>query len=150
MRNNWAIWTGAAVVLWFGFLRGVKAAKVTFDRLRIIGVGVSSILLQIAVKVSNPTLLDLVVQNIRGDVYIQGIPVAVVNYPVNQRIRPFASSVFRIQIEAFSDKIGEAVWANIQTGDIKSLNVKFDGFVTIKDIDIPISRTFTYEEIFRA
>lgn len=138
------------MLLWFGLLRGVKAAKVTFDKLRVVAVRTKSFVYRITLFVHNPLLVDILVNNIEGDVYMQGIKVAEVNYPVNQVIRSFATTAFDIEFEAFSDKLGEALWNNIQTGDAHTLIVRFDGYITIKGVRIPVVKDFTYDEIFGA
>lgn len=150
MRNSAAIWIGAGMLLWFGLLRGVKAAKVTFDKLRVVAVRTKSFVYRITLFVHNPLLVDILVNNIEGDVYMQGIKVAEVNYPVNQVIRSFATTAFDIEFEAFNDKLGEALWNNIQTGDAHTLIVRFDGYITIKGVRIPVVKDFTYDEIFGA
>lgn len=150
MKNKVAIWLGAAAFVWYGFLRGVKAAKVTFDKLRVLEISGNSMLCEVAVFVHNPTLLDLTIERIAGTIDMMGIPVAVIDWNVAQRVRSFATSVFVLQFEAFSDKIGAAVWENIQSGDIHALNVTFDGSVTIKGVQIPIVKTFMYDDIVRS
>ena len=138
------------MILWYGLLRGVRAVKVYFDKLRIVGINPGAIEYKITLLVHNPLLVDVLVNDISGNVYIMGVHVATINYPVNQRIRSFATSMFDIQFEAYADKLGEALWANIQTGDPHTLLVTFDGYVTIKGIQIPVKKDFTYDDIFRS
>ena len=147
MKNKLAIWVGAAAFLWFGLLRGVKAAKVTFDKLRVIDVTANSAVYELALLVHNPTLLDMTIDRIDGTVYMMDIPVAVVDWNVAQHIRSFASSALVVQFEAFHDKIGDAAWVQIQSGDVRSLEVTFDGFITIKGVRIPVKKTFLYDDI---
>lgn len=146
-RNSAAIWIGVAGVLWFGLLRGVRAARVTFDKLRVVGVQPDGIVYRLRVLIHNPLLFDILVNNIEGTVYVMDAPVAVLNYPVNQRIRSWHTNAFDIQFTASADKLGEGLWQSIQTGDAHTLLITFDGFVTIKGIRIPIYKQFTYDEI---
>ena len=147
MSRKAAIWVGAGMLLWFGLLRGVKAAKVTFDKLQILRVLPGVIQYCITVFVHNPLLVDILVNNIQGDVYIMSTHVATVDYPVNQVIRSFATTGFNIVFDAYTKQLGEAVMENIMTGDPRTLLVTFDGYVTIKGVRIPIRKDFTYEEI---
>lgn len=148
-RNNWAIWVGAAAFVWFGILRGVRAAKVTFDKLRIVGLQPDGLLYRVTVFVHNPLFVDILVNNIEGNVYVMSQHVATLDYPVNQRIRSFATTAFDLQFTAHSNSLGAALWESIQTGDPATLMVTFDGYVTIKGIKIPVRKEFTYDEIFK-
>ena len=150
MKSNAAIWIGAGMVLWYGFLRGVRAVKVYFDKLRVVSIAADGIIYRISLAIHNPLLIDVVINDIQGKVYIMDTHVATIDYPVNQRIRSFGTSVFDIQFEAYSDKIGAALWQNIQTGDVHTLLVTFDGYVTVKGVNIHVKKQFTYDDIFRS
>lgn len=147
MSKRAAIWVGAAGLLWFGLLRGVKAAKVTFDKLQILRVLPGAIQYCITVFVHNPLLIDILVNDVQGNVYIMNTHVATVNYPINQRIRSFATTGFKIVFDAYTEQLSEAILQNIMTGDPRTLLVTFDGYVTIKGVRVPIRKEFTYEEI---
>ena len=146
-KVNGAIWLGAAMLIWYGFVRGVRSVKIGFDKLRVVGVTASSIIYRVSLYVHNTLMTDVLVNDIQGTIYMMDIPVAVVNYPVNQLIKAFHTSAFDIQFEAFSDKLGEALWTNIMTGDPHTLTIVFDGYVVIRNVKIPVRKQFTYDEI---
>ncbi len=148
MSRKAAIWLGAGMLLWFGVLRGVRAAKVTFDKLRIVKINLGSIVYRISVFVHNPLLIDILVNDIQGNVYIMNEHVATIDYPVNQRIRGFATTGFDVEFEAFTNQLSNAIAENIMTGDPRTLLVTFDGYIVIRGIKIPIRKEFTYDEIF--
>lgn len=148
MSRRAAIWIGAGALLWFGILRGVRAAKITFDKLRVVGVTPASILYRVTCLVHNPLLVDILVNDVQGKVYIMNTHVATVNYPINQLIRSFATTAFDIEFEAFSNELGAALWENIQTGDPRTLTVTFEGYIVIKGVKIPLNKQWTYDDIF--
>ena len=134
--------------LWYGVLRGVDAVKVTFERLRVLSVNVGSITFNLSVLVHNPLLIDVLVNDIVGEVSLMNIPCAMVNYPVNQRLHAGKTSRLQVNFDVFSKELGEALFANIQTGNINTLLMRFDGYITVKGIQIPINREFTFNDIF--
>lgn len=148
MSRKAAIWLGAGMLLWFGVLRGVRAAKVTFDKLRIVKINLGSIVYRISVFVHNPLLIDILVNDIQGEVYIMNEHVATIDYPVNQRIRSFATTGFDVEFEAYTNQLSNAIAENIMTGDPRTLLVMFDGYIVLRGIKIPIRKEFTYDEIF--
>ena len=146
MARKAAIWIGAGMLLWYGVLRGVKAVRVAFDNLRLISARGNIMLYQISLLVHNPLLVAVTIDDVQGTIYLMNTHVATINYPVHQKIRAFASSVFNIQFEAYSDKIGEAITSSMLTGDVNTLTLRFEGYVDVKGVKIPITKEWTYEE----
>lgn len=142
---GWILVGGAA--LWWGVLRGIDAIKIKFEKIRLVGITSTSMTMNLSVLVKNPLFVDVLVNDIVGDVYLMGEKCAVVNYPINQRLRGGKTSRLQVYIEVLGQQVGQALWANIQTGNINTLLMRFDGYVTVRGMRIPIDRQFTLGEI---
>lgn len=148
MSNKGVILLGGAALLWYGVLRGVNAIEVKFEKLRIVKFALSAITFQLSLIIYNPLLVSVLVNEIVGDVYIMGIKVATINQPLNQRIYANKASRFNLLFDVYPNELTQALWANIQTGDIHTMLFRFDGYAVVKNIKIPIDREFTFDEIF--
>lgn len=150
-RNNDSSFLGkvllAGAAVWFFVLRGANAVKVVFESIAIKNIGVGEITLGISLLVRNPLLVDITIKDIVGDVYIMDVPCAKVDYPVNSKLYGVATNRFNINFKVNQAELSEALWENIQTGDVRTLLCRFVGYVEIGKIRIPLDRTFTFNEI---
>lgn len=137
---------GAA--LWYWVLRGVRAIAVKFERLRLYAVNVGSLSFNISVLIHNPLLISVLVNDVIGDIYIMDVHCATVNYPLNQRIGALSDSRIRLNFDAYPAQLGEALFANISTGDIRTMLFRFDGYVTVGGIRIKVDKSFTFNDVF--
>ena len=135
--------------LWYGVLRGVNAVKVVFENLSLVSINEGSLTFNLSILIHNPLWVDVVVNDIVGDIAIMNIPCAVVNYPVNQRLYGGKTSRLQVNFDVFLADLGDALYQNIMTGDIETLIMNFNGYVTIKGVRIPIDKEFTIKEIIR-
>lgn len=139
----------AGAALWYLILRGVNAVKVTFDSVSIGTPSADGINMSLSVLIHNPLLVSLTIQNITGDVYVQDILAAKVDTPVNQRLSAMETNRVYANFALDTVSLGKALGRNIQTGDINSLTLYFDGYVTVNGIDIPVSRTFLLGDLLQ-
>ena len=133
--------------LWYGILRGVNAVKVTLEKIRWGDIKADGIEFSLAVLIHNPLLVSVTIDNIVGDIYIMDIPCAKVNTPIQQTLAGRATSRVWIDFLLESRLLGEALWQNIQSGDVNNLVMRFAGYVTVKGVQIPIDRVFTLSEL---
>ncbi|MCM1069933.1 MAG: hypothetical protein NC038_07795 [Paludibacter sp.] len=134
--------------LWYWVLRGVRAIAVKFERLRLFSVNVGSLSFNISVLIHNPLLVTVLVNEIIGDIYIMDVHCAAINYPLNQRIRAMGDSRLQVNFDVFPEQLGQALFSNISTGDIKTLLFRFDGYVKVGGIRIKIDKSFTFTDVF--
>lgn len=146
-RQTGILLVGCAA-LWYWVLRGVRAIAVKFEGLRVSSVNGGSVSFALSVLIHNPLLISVLVNDIIGDVYIMDIHCATVNYPLNQRIRALGDSRIRVNFDAYPAQLGEALFANIATGDIRTLLFRFNGYVTVGGIRIKVDKSFTFNDVF--
>lgn len=137
----------AGAAIWFLVLRGVNAVKIVFDKITIKSVTAESVTMGISMWVRNPLITDITVNNIIGDVYLMNIPVAKVDYPVNSKLYGVATNRFELNFIIQQSALTEAIWANIQTGNVQTLICRFVGNVEINHVKIPVDREFTFNEL---
>ena len=70
--------------------------------------------------------------------YIQGQKVGYVNSIYNYYLSGGHTHQIPVNVRLQISQLGAAVWANIQTGDIKNLTIAFDGKIYIGSAGVPI------------
>ena len=105
--------------------------------------------IQLNVSVRNPLPFGVKVNNITGDVYAQGVKVGYVNTTFDYLVASERTHTLPVIINLTAKGLGEALWKNIQTGDIKTLVIDFDGqlHVTKLNISVPIELSFDYRDL---
>ena len=142
---GWLLIGGAT--LWWLISRGIDAVKVSFEQIKLISISSDSISLSLSILVKNPLFFGVLLKDLTGTVYLMDVPCAVVNYPVNQRIKAGATSRLLINIDVLPTQLGSAIWANIQTGNINTLLMRFKGRINVNNVSVPIDREFVLGDI---
>ena len=132
--------------LWFMARRTVNNVSVRFERLRFAGFTANGVNLEAVLLIHNPLLADVSVSNIVGDLYVMDRHCAVIDYPINQVLAAKKTNRFSVLLNLNTQQLGQALWDNIQTGDIKTLTVLLDGYVTVGGIRIPVNRQFVISD----
>ena len=149
MKKSTALILIGASALWYFVLRGVNAIQFAFKRIYLVSFTDTTIDLRLDMLIKNPLLIGAVVNNIAGDIYLDNIQVATVNYPLNQRIAARAVSPVTLFFTASLQQLGQALFNNIQTGSIQTLTVRFVGTITVQGVNLPIDRFFTFNELIK-
>ena len=68
--------------------------------------------------------------------------------PLNQVILGNSTSAIYIKFDASFAQLGQSLYDNIMTGDIRTLTVDFDGAAKVNSIAVPIQTTLTYSDLF--
>lgn len=139
---------GVGTALLYAFRHSADAVQIKFEKLRMVRFAMSAMTFQLTLNIYNPFLFSVLVNEIVGDVYIMGIQVASINYPLNQRINAHKVNRFNILFDVLPTELTQALWANIQTGDIHTMLFRFDGYAVVRGVKIPVDRQFTFDEIF--
>ena len=133
--------------LWYFVLRGVNSLKIVFEKLTVSSIEVGYIKLRLSILIHNPLLISIPIDDIVGDVFIQGIQCANIAFPVASTLKGLTTTRLYIDFNVQQQQLTEAVWQNIQTGDIRSLTCRFAGYIKVKNINIPVDRVFTFNEL---
>ena len=153
MTNKKALYLGLGIAsLWMWVFRGVSALKVGLKDIRLVNIAGDNATLQVTIYLQNPLLVSVVVRSITGVIRIMGKDVGIIDYPISQRIKARSINYLPVQVHVDYISLGDAVWANIQTGTIQTLTVELDGTITAGEkhpIKLPIRKLWTYNDIIQ-
>ena len=148
-KQAWIVGLSAAA-FWLLVLRGASALKIGLKYIQLISVNGDTATMQVMLYVQNPLIASVLVRSVSGTVSIMGIPVGVIDYPINKRIEARSISYIPVQVEISYSKLGDAIWANIMSGSVQTLSIELDGKITAGEqysISVPIRKLWTYSDI---
>lgn len=148
-KQAWIVGLSAAT-FWLLVLRGASALKIGLKSVRLQQVNGDIATLQVMLYVQNPLIASVLIRNVAGQINIMGIPVGTIDYPINRRIEARSITYIPVQVEVSYSKLGDAVWANIMSGDVQTLSIELDGTITAGEryaVSIPIHKVWTYSDI---
>lgn len=133
-----------AALLWYGVLRGAKGLviKVYSYAFEAISLVDGTIRMRLDLLIKNPLLVGLTIKSIQGDVYAQGVKVGAINTTYNYYLAGGHNHILPIMVDLDMLQIGSAAWANIQSGDIRTLTVAFDGKIYVGKANVPVPVKF--------
>lgn len=155
MRSSKIIgWAAAAVALWYGILRGAKSLFVGVRNFQLQSISLAdntaTFVLNFVIK--NPLLVGIRLQSVAGDVYIQGIQCGKVGNQYNYFLSGGRAHNIPVAVTISLSGLTDALIANINSGDVRTLTIDFDGGVSVGDngiVYIPIQKTITWEDLKR-
>lgn len=129
--------------LWLGVLRGAKGLIVrvknyTFNSINTDG----TISLNLNLLIKNPLLVGVIIKSVIGEVYAQGFKIGDVNTSYNYYIAGGRTHILPVVVNLNFSSISQALLLNIQSGDIKTLTVAFNGELIAGKYNIPIPLQF--------
>lgn len=128
--------------------RTVRNIKVIFDSLKVYEVRTDNVLFQVKVRFYNPLFTDVTLQSLAGKIWLMGKEAAVMESEINQTLYRRTESSLAFYFKTTAAELGTALWDNIQTGDIKTLTIRFVGHLMVNDVKIPVDKIFTYDDLF--
>lgn len=142
---------GGVGLLYFGVLRGAKGLKFglqsySFEKVDLTNMTIN---LRLNIQIKNPLLVGLTIKGVIGDVYAQGVKIGAVNTKYNYYIAGGKTHVLPVVVNLSMANIGEAAVQNILSGDIKTLNVAFNGKVLVGkyEVGVPVKFGFDYKDL---
>ena len=152
MLNKPALILGGLAAIWYGAVNAWRSLIVgvynyTF---RSFDLSNGTVQLYLNIMVKNPLLFGVTVRNVQGDVYIQGQRVGFVNTDLDYYVTGGGKThILPVIVNLYIRSLGSAFLSNIQSGDIRTLQVAFDGkiYVTNKNIPIPCQKELTWADI---
>lgn len=109
-----------------------------------------SIPLRVVVWIANKTIGRLLVRSISGSLICEGRVVASIAQKINKRISPNSYVEQNILINLHNQESLQALFSNIQSGDINNLAFELIGEVVVGEqwpIGFKFNRVFTWSEI---
>lgn len=138
-------------LLWLGVLRGAKAVQIRMQSYSFRNVGLSSgtVGLNLNLAITNPLLVGVKINRIVGDVYAQGIKIGETNTTYDYYLSGRHTHILPVQIDLDIHQALQAAVLNIQSGDVRTLTIGFDGKLYIGNISIPVRFEMDYNDIMK-
>lgn len=152
MREYLKIGLGLGL-LWYGILRGAKALviRVSSYSFRTISLTDGTISLNLNLLVKNPLFIGVTIKGVLGDVYAQGQKIGSVNTSFDYYLGGTKTHILPVVVNIKLTEAMRAALLNVQSGDIHTLTIAFDGklFVGKNNIGIPLQFEFDYNDLTR-
>lgn len=140
-----------AGLLWFGILRGARGLVVRIKSysFRSIDLPNNTVSLNLNLLIKNPLLVGLTIKGVLGDVFVQGYKVGTVNTAYDYYLAGGHTHVLPVVVNLNMSQVGQAALLNIQSGDIRTLTIAFNGklFVGSRTIGIPLQFELDYNDL---
>lgn len=137
---------GAAV--WCYIKHKINQILIQFNKLKVTSITSERIYFTATILIKNPFAVDLKLNRLYGYIYVMGNYVGFLDTPLNQVIHGNSTSAIYIKFDASFAQLGQSLYDNIMTGDIRTLTVDFDGAAKVNSIAVPIQTTLTYSDLF--
>lgn len=138
-------------LLWYGILRGAKGLVVRISSYAFQSVNLSDMTanLNLNLSIKNPLLVGITIKGIQGDVYAQGEKVGTINTTYDYYLAGGKTHILPVVVKLDLSSIGTAALLNIQSGDIRTLTIAFDGklYAGKGYVGIPLKFTFDYDDL---
>lgn len=134
-------------LLWLGVLRGAKGLVVRMKSYQFAGLnedGTVRLILNLLVK--NPLLVGLTIKGVKGDVYAQGYQVGIVDTVYDYYLAGGKTHVLPVYVDLNITEAWSALLANINSGDVRTLTIAFNGkiYVGSWNVGIPLQFEMDY------
>ena len=137
---------GGAALLWWGVLRGASALVVGIKSWAFRGININTgqVDLTLNFLIKNPLFVGLTLKGIQGDIYVQGQKVGLINMAYDYYLSGGHTHQIPVIVSLFAGELGQAALLNIQSGDVNTLTIAFDGRLYIGAAKIPIPLQLNY------
>ena len=137
---------GGAAFLWWGVLRGASALVVGIKSWAFRGIDINTGTVDITLNflIKNPLVVGLTLKAAQGDVYVQGQKVGVVNTTYDYYLSGGHTHQVPVIVRLDMSNVGQAALQNIQSGDVKTLTIGFDGRLIIGSARVPVPIRVNY------
>lgn len=149
--SDWAKIGLGIGALWLAFRIAAKGLVVGVSKVLLKGIDLSQGVAQVQLNVSvrNPLPVGVKVKDITGSVYANGVQIGYVNTVFDYLLGGERTHILPVVVNLTAQGMGEALWKNIQTGDINNLVLDFDGqlHVTKLNIAVPVELSFKWRDL---
>ena len=131
-------------LLWYGVLRGAKGLIVRVQNysFRSIDITNGTVSLNLNLLIKNPLLIGMTIKGITGDVYAQGNKVGYVNMSYDYYLAGGHTHVIPVVVNLVMGDVAQAALLNIQSGDVRTLTVAFNGKIYVAKYSVPVPFQF--------
>lgn len=144
----------AGAVLWYGLLRGVNALVMGVRGFRFSGISLTNRTATFVLdfQIHNPLFVGVTLNSVLGDVYIQGVKCGAVQNIYNYYLSGGKTHNIPVSVTIDLSGLASAVVANIESGNVQTLTIDFDGAVVVGSsglVRLPIQKTITYNDLLK-
>lgn len=134
-------------LLWYGVLRGAKGLVVRIYNysFRSVSLTDGTVSLNLNLLIKNPLLVGLTIKNVTGDVYVQGQRVGYVNTSYDYYIAGGKTHILPVIVNLQMGDLLQSALLNIQSGDIRTLTVAFNGKLYVSNYSVPVPLQFDFD-----
>lgn len=145
---RWGLGLG---LLWYGVLRGARGlvVKIHSYSFRSISLTDNTVSLNLNLLIKNPLFVGVTIKGVSGDVYMQGQKVGTVNTIYDYYLAGGRTHVLPVIVNLNTVDVGQAALLNIQSGDIRSLTIAFDGKLLVSNysVGVPLQFELDYNDL---
>lgn len=142
-----------AALLWWGVLRGANALMVGIKSWAFRGIDLNNGTVDITLNflIKNPLLVGMTLKSIAGEIYVQGKKVGEVGGTYNYYLSGGHTHQIPVLVRLNMSSVGQAAMLNIQSGDVRTLTLAFDGrlYVGKAGVPVPISVSYNWDDLAR-
>lgn len=140
-------------LLYYGVLQGARGLVIGVQNFAFKSIDFvsSTVSLYLNLRIKNPLLVGLTIKGVQGDVYAQGKKVGYVNTTYDYYLGGGRTHIVPVIVNLQMQEVGQAALLNIQSGDIRTLQIAFDGKVYVGDwnIGIPLQIELDYNDLMK-
>lgn len=148
MSTGWKIGIVAGLC-WLGkrIYDQVQQIMVDVSSLKLVRFGLEdlSATLSIDLIIDNPLDVGVLVKSLQGDVYLSGVPVGVINTQYDYFLSGHTHHEIPIYIDVTAERLGNALWANITSGNINNMALDIDATVYATKLGVPVPVQLHYD-----
>lgn len=137
---------GGVALLIYGVMRGAKALVVGIKSWSFRGIDIATGTVDITLNfiIKNPLLVGLTLKGIYGDIYVQGQNAGNISMNYDYFLSGGHTHVIPVIVRLNLSGLGQAALLNIQSGDVRTLTLAFDGKLVIGSAGVPVPVNITY------
>lgn len=137
--NNTWLWVGGiAAVLWLSWRSILRRIRYRIAGLQLVSVTPEAVKLNLMVELYNPSGISAQIGDFFAQVYINGMQVGVVSYPINRYLQPRAINRFTIQVTAQPQFLTAALWQQLISGNLMNMDMDVVGNVQVDRWRVPV------------
>lgn len=146
---SWLKWGFGLGLLWYGVLRGAEAVQVKVHSysFRNISLADGTASLNLNLQIKNPLLVGVTINGVQGNVFMQGEQVGTINTTYDYYIAGGKTHILPVVVNLTLSQLGKAVLMNIESGDVRTLTVGFDGKLLFGKVSIPLKLNLDYNDL---
>lgn len=141
----------AGAFLWWGFFRAANSLIVGIKSwsFRALDLTTGTVDITLNFLIKNPLFFGITLKAIYGDVYVQGQKVGEISTTYNYYLSGGHTHQIPVIVRLNLAGLGQAALMNIQSGDVRTLTLAFDGRLVAGSagVAVPINIAYNWEDL---